>query len=89
MSDNDDLDGYLRAGDLPSGITVRNPAGQQPWLLDLLAVHGPDAEQMVTLAAVQGTVRVAADWPVALYTAADADLESCLLLDEEQDRRRT
>ncbi|WP_370973680.1 hypothetical protein [Amycolatopsis sp. cg9] len=61
---------------------MRNPLGQPPWVLDIVAVQGPDAEQMVTLLAVQGTVRVADDWPVPLYTIADADLESCLMLEE-------
>jgi hypothetical protein len=37
---------------------------------------------MVTLIAVQDTVRVAADWPVHPYTADDADLESRLLAEE-------
>lgn len=71
-----------RAGQLRPGTTVRNPLGQPPWVLDIVAVQGPDAEQMVTLLAVQGTVRVADDWPVQLYTTEDADLESSLLLEE-------
>jgi hypothetical protein len=72
----------MRARHLRPGMAVRNPLGQEPWVLDLLEVGPPDVEQMVTLTAVQGKVRVVEDWPVESYTAADADLESCLLLDE-------
>jgi hypothetical protein len=78
----------LPAAQLSPGATIRNPLGQQPWVLDLLDVGDPDAEGMVALTAVQDTVRVAADWPVHLYTAADAVLEAGVLA-AELDRHRT
>ena len=72
----------VRAMHLSAGLAVRNPLGQEPWVLDLVEVSRPDVELMVTLTAVQGVVRVALDWPVEIYTAAAADLEAGLLLDE-------
>lgn len=74
----------MRAMHLRAGLAVRNPLGQAPWVLDLVAVSRPDVELMVTLSGVQGAVRVSLDWPVEIYTAADADLEAILLLGEHQ-----
>jgi hypothetical protein len=83
----------VRAMYLRPGLAVRNPLGHEPWVLDLVAVSRPDVELMVTLTGLQDTVRVSLDWPVEIYTAAAADLEAVLLLDEHQrlvdlDRRR-
>jgi hypothetical protein len=83
LPDWDDPD-QVRAMHLRPGLAVRNPLGQAPWVLDLVAVSRPDVELMVTLTGLQGTVRVSLDWPVEIYTAADADLEAVLLLDEHQ-----
>lgn len=76
------------------GVAVRNPLGQEPWVLDLVHVSRPDVELMVTLTGVQGTVRVSLDHMVEIYTTAAADLEASLLLEEGQrlvdlDERRT
>lgn len=76
----------MRAQNLRPGMAVWNPLGQEPWVLDVLAVGAGDTEKMVTVTAVQGSVRVAEDWPVHLYTMADADLEHCLLVEEEHRR---
>lgn len=81
LSDLGDLD-RVRAMHLSPGLAVRNPLGQEPWVLDLVDVSLPDVELMITLAGVQGAVRVSLDWPVELYTAAAADLETSLLLGE-------
>jgi hypothetical protein len=73
---------WVRAMHLSAGLAVRNPLDQEPWVLDLVEVSRPDVELMVSLTAVQGVVRVALDWPVEIYTAAAADLEASLMLDE-------
>lgn len=68
---------------LKPSMAVRNPTGTEPWTLDLVAVSPVDAELMVTLTAVQGVVRVMLDTWVDIYTPADADLEACLLAENE------
>jgi hypothetical protein len=67
---------------LKPGMTVRNPLGEEPWILDLVDVNEPDAELMVTLTAVQGVIRVAWDTWADIYTAEDAALEASLVMDE-------
>lgn len=74
----------VRAMHLCAGWAVRNPHGEEPWVLDLVDVTRPDVDLMVTLTGLQGTVRVSMDWPVELYTAEAADLEASLLMDEHQ-----
>lgn len=83
LPDLDDPD-LVRAMHLRPVLAVRNPDGEEPWVLDLVAVSPPDVELMVTLTGLQGTVRVSLDWPVEIFTAAAAGLEASLLLDEHQ-----
>jgi hypothetical protein len=68
--------------ELKRGMTIRNPLGKEPWILDLVDVSEPDAELMVTLTAVQGVIRVAWDTWADIYTAADAALEASIVMDE-------
>lgn len=71
---------YRRA-DTVAGMTVHNPAGDEPWTLDVLAVHpAPGEPGAVILHAVQGDVLVARDWPTAPRTAEDDQIEADLLL---------
>lgn len=64
---------------LKPGMTIRNPLGEDPWILDLVHVSLVDADLMVTLTAVQGQIRVMPDTWADIYTAADADLEASIL----------
>lgn len=75
----------LRGDALRPGMTIHNPLGTEPWVLDVLAVTAPDATGLVTISAVQDTVQVAPDWPARPYTLADADLEATLLMDCHND----
>jgi hypothetical protein len=68
------------------GLAVRNPLGQEPWVLDLVTVDHLDQELMVRVHAVQGIVRVSLDWSVELCTAATADAETALVIEEQQRR---
>lgn len=43
------------------GWRVRNPLGEQPWVL---AFSRPDIDLIVTLTALHGVVRVSLNWPV-------------------------
>ena len=71
---------YRRA-DTTAGMTIRNPRGEEPWVLDVLSVGPPDADGMVTLATVQGPIRICRDWPCDPYTQQDADFAALLLTD--------
>jgi hypothetical protein len=77
----------LYAGQVVPGMVICHPHGCSDadngpgsGALDVMAVAGPDDDGMVYLTSPHETVRVAGDWPVRPYTAADADFEAFLLV---------
>jgi hypothetical protein len=69
---------------LEPGMTIRNPLGREPWILDLTVVSKPDAQLMVTLTAVQGVVCVVLDTWADILTEADLAAEASIVMDEAE-----